>query len=158
MPARYATRTMVKLLGDSRHEHTIDGLLQKRHKIIQEITVIREQLGVLANDIETIDQVLEKLGYAGLLEAVPHLPRRVVFYRGQLRRWLLTQLREHGPATSRMLAKRLAQVQRKDLRDKRLMDELAMRIIKLLDNMRTARLVIRVKGKKRSENFWKLPT
>jgi hypothetical protein len=105
--------------------------------------------------IETIDQVLEKLGYTGLLEAVPLLPQRGVFYRGQLRRWLLTQLREHGPATSRMLVERLAQIQLKDLR---LMDELAMRIVKLLDNMRAARLVIRVRGKKRSENFWKVPT
>jgi hypothetical protein len=138
------------------HEHTIDELLQKRHKIIQEITAMREQIGALANDVEMIDRLLEKLGYTGLLEAVPHLPRRVVFYRGQLRQWLLTQLRDHGPATSRMIAERLAQVQRKDLRDKRLMDELAKRIVKMLDNLRAAGLVIRVRGKKRSEHFWKL--
>jgi hypothetical protein len=139
-------------------EHTIGGLLQKRREIVDQIAMKREQIGVLADDIEAIDHVLETLGYTGMLEAVPQLPRRVIFYRGQLREWLLTQLREHGPATSRALAERLAQVQRKDLSDKRLMHDLARHIGKMLYNLKSERLVIAALGKKRTENLWKVVT
>jgi hypothetical protein len=139
-------------------EHTIGGLLQKRREIVDQIAMKREQIGVLADDIEAIDHVLQTLGYTGMLEAVPQLPRRVIFYRGQLREWLLTQLREHGPATSRALAERLAQVQRKDLSDKRLMDDLARHIGKMLYNLKSERLVIAALGKKRTENLWKVVT
>ncbi len=76
------------------YEHTISGLLQKRREIMEEMAVTRERLGVLANDIEAIDRVLERLGHDGKLEMNPHVPRLVLFYRGQLRQWLLTELRE----------------------------------------------------------------
>ena len=119
---------------------------------------MREQIGVMANDVDAIDRVLEQLGYAGMLEAVPNLPRRVIFHRGQLRQWLLAQLRECGPATSRMLAERLAQVQRKDLRDKKLINDLTNRIGKRMYDMQVAKLVVGERGKHRSENLWKLRT
>jgi hypothetical protein len=137
-------------------EHTIGGLLQKRREIVDQIAMKRDQIAVLAGDIEAIDHVLETLGYSGMLEAVPQLPRRVIFYRGQLREWLLAQLREHGPATSRALAERLAQVQRKDLSDKRLMNDLARHIGKMLYNLKSGRVVIASRGKKRTENVWKV--
>ena len=137
-------------------EHMIGGLLQKRREISDQIAIKREQIGELADDIEAIDHVLEKLGYTGMLEAVPQLPRRVIFYRGQLRGWLLTQLREHGPATSRALAERLAQVQRKDLGDKRVMDDLAKHIGKMLYNLKSGGVVIASPGKTGTENLWKV--
>jgi hypothetical protein len=139
-------------------EHTISGLLQKRREIVDQIAMRREQIGALAGEVEAIDNVLENLGYTGMLEAVPQLPRRVIFYRGQLREWLLTQLREHGPATSRAVAERLAQVQRKDLSDKRVMDDVAKHIGKMLDNLKSGGLVIASRGKKRTENLWKVVT
>jgi hypothetical protein len=138
------------------YEHTINGLLQKRHEIIEEMAVTRERLGMLANDIEAIDRVLERLGHTGELEMNPHVPRLVLFYRGQLRQWLLTQLREHGPATSRGLAERLAQLQHKDSRDRRLMDDLVNRVGKALRHMQNARMVVGVQSKKRSENLWRI--
>ena len=116
------------------YEHAINGLLQKRREIMGEMAVTRERLGVLANDVEAIDRVLERLGHRGMLEAAPQLPRHVIFYRGQLRQWLLTQLREHGPATSRALADRLAQFNESDSRDKRLMDDLVSRVGKALNH------------------------
>ena len=140
------------------HQHTIAGLLHRRREIIEKITAMRDQIGVMANDVEAIDRVLEELGYSGMLEAVPSLPRRVIFYRGELRQWLLAQLREHGPATSRTLAERLAQVQRKDLRDKKLINDLTNRIGKRMNDMQAARLVVGERGNRRSENLWKLIT
>lgn len=137
-------------------EHAINGLLQKRREIMGEMAVTRERLGVLANDVEAIDRVLERLGHRGMLEAAPVLPRHVIFYRGQLRQWLLTQLREHGPATSRALAERLAEIQRKDTRDKRLMDDLVSRIGKALNHMQGGRLITSTQSKRRSENLWQI--
>lgn len=139
-------------------EHTIGALLQKRREIVDQIAMKREQIIMLADDIEAIDHVLKTLGYTGMLEAVPQLRRRVIFYRGQLREWLLTQLREHGPATSRALAERLAQAQRKDLSDKRVMDDLATHMGKILYNLKSGGLVIASRGKKGTEKLWQVAT
>lgn len=138
------------------YEHAINGLLQKRRELMEEMAVTRERLGVLANDIEAIDRVLERLGYNGTLEMNPHVPRFVMFYRGQLRQWLLTQLRESGPATSRQLAKRLVAIQQKDDSDKRLMQDITSRVGKALRHMQNVRLVIATQSTKRGENTWKL--
>jgi len=139
------------------YEHAINGLLQKRREIMGEMAVIRERLGVLANDVEAIDRVLERLGHTGMLDAAPQLPRHVIFYRGQLRQWLLTELRECGPATSRVLAERLAQVQRKDSRDKRMMDDLVNRVGRALNHMQAGRLITGTQNSSRGENLWRVP-
>jgi hypothetical protein len=138
------------------YEHTINGLLQKRREIMEEMAVTRERLGMMANDIEAIDRILERLGHNSTLEMTPQLPRFVVFYRGQLRQWLLTQLREYGPATTRQLADRLVQVQQKDSSDRRLMQDIVDRVGKGLRHMQNARLVIGMQSKKRSENLWRV--
>ena len=52
------------------HQHTIAGLLHRRREIIEKIAAMRDQIGVMANDVEAIDRVLEELGYSGMLEAV----------------------------------------------------------------------------------------
>lgn len=136
------------------YQHAINGLLQKRKEIIDEMAAVRERLGLLANDVEAIDRVLERLGYNGDLEMNPHVPRLVIFYRGQLRQWLLTQLREHGAATARQLAERLVQLQQKDTRDRHLMQDITSRVGKALRHMQSARLVTAAQSKKRSENLW----
>ena len=105
------------------YEHTINGLLQKRKEVMKEMVVMRERLGALANDVEAIDRVLQTLGHDEKLEMVQASPRLIVFYRGQIRQWLLTQLRERGPATTRQLAERLVQLQERDVKDRRLMGE-----------------------------------
>ncbi|MDR3421571.1 MAG: hypothetical protein P4L80_10080 [Xanthobacteraceae bacterium] len=139
------------------YEHTISGLLQKRREIMEEMAVARERLGVMANDVEAIDRVLERLGHNAALEMTLQLPPRfVVFYRGQLRQWLLTQLREHGPATTRQLADRLVKVQQKDSSDRRLMLDIVDRVGKGLRHMQSARLIVGTQKTKRGENTWRL--
>lgn len=138
------------------YQHTVNGLLQKRREIMQEMVVMRERLGALANDVEAIDRVLQTLGHAEKLEMVQASPRLIVFYRGQMRQWLLTQLREHGPATTRELAERLVQMQERDVKDRRLMDEVIDRVARGLHNAHTARLVTKVQTVNRGENTWRL--
>jgi hypothetical protein len=138
------------------YEHTINGLLQKRREILEEMATTRERLGLLTNDIEAIDRVLDRLGYVGELAAKPLTPRFILFYRGQLRQWLLTQLRENGPATSRKLAERLMQIQQKDSSDRRLMEDIVSRIGKALRHMQTSRIVVGTQSTKRGENVWRL--
>ena len=138
------------------YEHTIGGLLQKRQEVMAEMAIARERLGLLTNDIEAIDRILERLGYGGPLDPKPLAPRFVLFYRGQLRQWLLAQLKENGPATSRALAERLVKIQHKDGSDRRLMEDLVSRIGKALRHMQSARLVVGTQSKKRSENLWRI--
>ena len=137
-------------------EQTIEGLLQERHEIVQQLALIRGQIAARVEDIQAIDLKLEELGYTGVLEAIPHQPRRVIFYRGQLREWLLSQLRQEGPATSRTLATQLAHAQQKNVRDKRVVDDLAMRIGKLLYNLQVEKLVVGTRTGTRTEKVWKL--
>lgn len=138
------------------YEHTVNGLLQKRREVMEEMVVMRERLGALANDVEAIDRVLQTLGHDEKLEMVQASPRLIVFYRGQIRQWLLTQLREHGPATTRQLAERLVQMQERDPKDKRLMGEVIARVARGLHNAQTARLIAKTQTAKRGENTWRL--
>jgi hypothetical protein len=99
------------------YEHTISGLLQKRSEMMEEIAITRERLAVLSNDVESLDRVLERLGYSGDVQLTPRVPRIVLFYRGELRQFLIGQLREQGPQTSRTLTEKLLQMEGKDVRD-----------------------------------------
>jgi len=136
------------------YEHTINGLLQKRAEMMEEIAVTRERLGVLSNDIEALDRVLERLGYDGDVKLTPRVPRVVLFYRGELRQFLLGQLREQGPATSRVLAERLIQIERKDTRDRRMMVDVTRRIGRALRQMQASKLVSGAKTKSMGEYLW----
>jgi hypothetical protein len=141
----------------STFEHTINGLLQKRAEMMEDIAVTRERLAVLSNDVEAIDRVLERLGYSGDVKLTPRLPRIVLFYRGELRQFLLGQLREKGPTNSRVLAERLIQLENKDTRDRRMMADVVRRIGKALRQMQGSGLVIGTKTKSMGEYLWSLP-
>jgi chemotaxis protein histidine kinase CheA len=139
------------------YEHAIGGLLQKRTEMMEEMAITRERLAVLSNDIEALDRVLERLGYDGDIKLTPRVPRIVLFYRGELRQFLLNQLRESGPATSRVLAERLVQIEGKDARDRRMMADVVRRIGKALRLMQDSGLVKGTKTKSMGEYQWRLP-
>lgn len=138
------------------YEHTINGLLQKREEMMEEMAVTRERLAVLSNDIESMDRVLERLGYDGDVQLTPRVPRVVLFYRGELRQFLLGQLREHGAMTSRRLAESLVQIEGKDARDRRMMSDVVRRIGKALRQMQAAELVVGTKTKSMGEYIWRV--
>jgi hypothetical protein len=138
------------------YKHTISGLIAKRAEMLEELALNRERGAVLANDIEALDRVLERLGYDGPVKLTPRVPRVVLFYRGELRQFLLGSLRDHGPSTSRQMAERLVQLEQKDARDRRLMADVVRRIGKSLRQMQDAKLVKGTKGASMGEYLWRL--
>lgn len=140
------------------YAHTISGLLSKRSEMMEELAVIREREGVLANDLEAMDRVLEQLGYDGPIKLTPRVPRLVLFHRGELREFLKRSLKERGPSTSRQLAERLIQVEGKDGRDRRMMADVVRRIGKALRQMANAKLVTRQRKRSMGEYIWRLAT
>jgi hypothetical protein len=136
------------------YEHTIGGLLQKRHEMMEEVAATRERLAILSNDIESLDRVLETLGYSGDVKLTPRVPRVVLFYRGELRQFLLGLLRERGALTSRQMAEALITSESKDDRDRRMMADVVRRIGKALRQAQDLKLVTRSPAKIRGEYLW----
>jgi hypothetical protein len=133
------------------YQHAIGGLLQKRAEMMEEIATTRERLAVLSNDIESLDRVLETLGYQGDIKLTPRVPRVVLFYRGEMRQFLTGHLREHGPQTSRAIAERLVKLEGKDTRDRRMMNDIVKRMGKALRQMQDAKIVTRTPQKVKGE-------
>ena len=138
------------------YQHTISGLLRRREEMMAEIAITRERLAVLSNDVESLDRVLETLGYEGDVKLTPRVPRIVLFYRGELRQWLRSRLEEGGPQTTRQLATALVQIEGKDDRDRRMMNDIVRRMGKALRQMQDVGLVTRTAEKVRGEYEWRL--
>ena len=49
-------------------------------------------MAIIANDIEAVERVLESLGYQGEAVTTPRAARIVLFYRNELRDYLLAEL------------------------------------------------------------------
>lgn len=137
-------------------QHTISGLLLKRSQMMDELVVIRERMGVLSNDIEALDRVLETLGYDGEIKLTARVPRIVLFYRGELRQFLQNQLREHGPMTTRQMALNLVNLEGKDARDHRMMCDIVKRMGKALRQMVDVGMLARTPAKVKGEYVWRL--
>lgn len=139
------------------YANTIAGLLRKRGEMLANLADLREQLAVLSNDLESIERILETLGYDGELPTVAtRAPRIVLFYRGELRQFLRLSLQEHGPSTSRQLAQRLVHLEGKDARDRRMMNDIVKRMGKALRQMRDTGIVTRTTERVRGEFVWSL--
>jgi hypothetical protein len=82
----------------------ISGLLRKRNEIETEMAELRERLAVLTNDLTALERTLKTLGYEGDNRPdKPKITRTVLFYRGELRNWIMAELRKGKPMTSREL-------------------------------------------------------
>lgn len=146
-------------MSDEGYTNTISGLLRKRGEMLLNLADLREQIAVLSNDLESIERILETLGYDGDLPTkTTRLPRVVLFYRGELRQFLRQSLREHGPSTSRELATRLVAIEGKDRRDRRMMNDIVKRMGKALRQMQDGGIVRRTDQKSRGEYEWSLVT
>ena len=121
----------------------INGLLQKRADLQRESAGLREQMAVVSNGIEAIDRVLEAFGFEGELDGkTPRAARVILFYRNELREYLLGELRSaDGPLSSRALAERVCQCEGKDARDRRLVADITRRVGCALRKMRAAKIV-----------------
>ena len=131
-----------RTLSDEGYARGIAALLRKRAEKLDEAADCRARLGVLQNDLEAIERVMETMGYDGELPTVHTRQARIVLsYRNELRQWLKAMLREHGPQTSRDLAERMVSMEGKDTRDHRLICDLVRRMGKALRTMRDAGII-----------------
>lgn len=138
--------------------HTISGLLKKRGEILDELQTIRERQAVLSNDMASLDRVLEAFGYDGDLQSTtPRSSRVVLFYRNELRQYLLGELQKTNSAlSSRELAERIVTVEGKDRYDKRLMCDIVKRVSKALKLLRERGSVTGGKDRETGRYVWRL--
>ena len=130
-------------------ETTISGLLKKREEIMRESAELRERMAIAANAIEAIDNVLETFGHTEDLDGrTPRAARVVLFYRNELRSFLLDQLRKaQEPLSSRQLAERVCETEGKSLGDRRLLNDITRRVGCALRKMRATKAVEGHRGK-----------
>jgi len=140
--------------------NTISGLLRKRGEILDELQAIRERQAVLSNDIASLERMLETFGYDGDLQSATLRANRVVlFYRNELRHYLLGELTKAGaPLSSRELAERIVTVEGKDRFDRRLMCDIVKRVGKALKLLRERGAVRGGKDSKTDRYVWSAVT
>lgn len=124
------------------YEHTISGLLDKRSDILEEAALLREKQAVLANDLDALERTLRMMGYEGQLEYEERAPRVTLFYRGELREFIMRHLKD-GPQTTRQITEALLQNEGKNAGDRRMLADVTRRIGKSLRLMATSGFVQR---------------
>lgn len=139
------------------YQHAISGLLQRRAELQTETAHLRERMAVVANDIEAIDRVLDSFGFTGELEGKTTRQARIVlFYRNELRAFLLTALRKAGrPMSTRELAKTICETEGKHAHDRRLVADVVKRAGKSLRELRRHGEVASAMGAK-GEFVWSI--
>lgn len=125
------------------NQHVISGLLKKRESLLRQSADLREQMAVLAGDIEAIDRTLDAFGFVGDLEGKTARGSRIIlFYRNELRQFLTEQLgKASRPMTTRELAEAICQVEGKQVADRRLLADVTKRASKALREMRRLGIV-----------------
>lgn len=145
---------MAKLRTDT-YEHTITGLLGKRSEMLEEAAILREKQAVLANDLEALERTLRMLGYEGELGYEERVPRVSLFYRGELREFVLRHLKD-GPQTTRQLTEALLQNEGKNPQDRRMLADVTRRVGKSLRLMQASNFVQRRKPAGEKHYLWYL--
>lgn len=123
--------------------HTVTGLLHRRQELQDENATIRERMASLTLDVEAIDRVLDSLGYTGELEnRTARQERLILFYRGELRNFILRTLREAGePISTRAIALKLCETEKGSGFDRKLLADVVRRCSKALRQMRASGMV-----------------
>lgn len=140
------------------YDHAISALLSRRGEMLEEMASLRDQKARVANGLDALDRTLELLGYAGEVQLTASAPRTVLFYRGELRQYLLTQLREHGTRTAREMAQSLARQEGKQVADRRMLIDMVKRISKAMRQMADAGMVARTPDRISGAYVWRLAT
>lgn len=138
------------------YDHAISALLSRRSEVLEELASLRDQQARVANGLDALDRTLELLGYAGEVQLTESLPRTVLFYRGELRQYLLAQIREHGTRTAREMAQSLARQEGKQVADRRMLIDMVKRISKALRQMADAGMVARTADRISGAYVWRL--
>ena len=141
------------------YEHTISGLLRKRAEIVDELHSLRERMGVIANDLQSLDRVLQSFGYEGELhELEPVRSRLVMFHKSELQQHLLYALRKASdPMSSRDLAVSIITSEGKDRYDRRTILDVIKRVSRAIQTLRGRGIVIGTRDK-RGKYVWRIAT
>ena len=135
------------------YEHTISGLLGKRSEMLEEAAILREKQGVLANDLEALERTLRTFGYQGEFGYEERAPRVSLFYRGELREFVMRHLKE-GPQTTRQITEALLRMEGKSPDDRRMLADVTRRIGKSLRLMQASNYVQRRKPNGEKHYVW----
>lgn len=124
-------------MGNETYDHTISGLLKRRGELQCENSVLRERMAIIANEVEAIDRVLEGLGHSSTEERAVRQERIILFYRNELRDYIVTRLRDAtGPLSSRQIAEMICMTENRDGKDRRLLNDVVKRVGKALRQLR----------------------
>jgi hypothetical protein len=147
---RYRTET---------YQHTINGLLQQRAEMLSEAAELRERLAAVSNDITSLDRALEILGYEGDLAAMkPRQARVVMFYRNELRQFILNALRDaKEPLSSRDIAERICKAEGRDIGDRRISMDIVKRVGRAVRRLQASGAV-RASRDAMKRSVWRLGT
>jgi hypothetical protein len=132
------------------YERTISGLLKKRSEMVGELHGLRERMGVVTNDLQCVDRVLQAFGYDGNLEELPvNKGRLVMFHKSEMQQHILHELRRAvSPLSSRDLSVLLVTSEGRDRYDKRLLLDIVKRVGKCLGTLRKRGLVMSCRDSK----------
>jgi hypothetical protein len=157
-PAQPIWRPLVWGMSET-YERTISGLLRKRSEMIDEMHSLRERMAVVANDIQSLDRVLQAFGYQGEMpEFEPIKSRMVIFHKSELQQHLLYQLRKAAePMSSRDIAVSIITSEGKDRYDRRTVLDVIKRVTKAIRTLRDRGLVIGVRDP-RGKYVWRIAT
>jgi hypothetical protein len=139
------------------YERTIGGLLKKRSEMVGELHALRERMAVVANDLQSLDRVLQAFGYEGKLEDLPVVrSKMILFHKSELQQHLLYEMRKAAePLTSRDLAVKFITAEGRDRYDKRLVLDVIKRVGKSLATLRNRGLVLGCRDSK-GRFLWRL--
>ncbi len=135
-------------------EHAISGLLKRRAEMVEEIAGARELFATLSNDLAALDRTLENLGYLGDVELTPRTARILLFYRNELRDFIVGQLEKEGPQTSRQIAVALMATEGKNAADRRVLGDVVRRVSRATRHLRQTGRV--TSDKVDGEYVWRL--
>jgi hypothetical protein len=125
-------------------EHVISGLMKRRAELAGQIEGLQIRLRQLLSDIDNIDATLRIFEPEIDLEEIKPkpLPPRFPAYKGETARIVLTALRQTvGKLTTRDLTLRVMTERGLNLKDKKLMGEMAKRTGACLEQYRNRGLI-----------------
>lgn len=139
------------------YERTVGGLLKKRSEMIGELHDLRERMGVVTNDLQSLDRVLQAFGYEGNLDELPAVrSKMVLFHKSELQQHVLALLRKApNPLSSRDLAVQIATADGRDRYDKRLILDLIKRVSKAIGTLRKRGLVSGCRDSAAARHLWR---
>jgi hypothetical protein len=138
------------------YERTISGLIKKRAEMMGELHALRERMGVVTNDLQCLDRVLQAFGYEGDLEGLPVAKSKLVlFHKSELQQHVLHVLRSAAePLSSRDIAVGIATTEGRDRYDKRAILDIIKRVGKCLGTLRYRGLVLSKREPKGRVVWW----